>query len=119
MSFRNAGLPAEKFKHLLELSDEELAEGAVRRIDDARSLARASCFDPMPCRNIAAKYPESTQRRKKISIFRGLFNVVYVSPERQTEQDILGLIGGPCGRLTDEVERRIERYLSRNSSFLI
>jgi hypothetical protein len=75
MSFCNPGLPAEKFKHLFELSDEELAEGAVRRIDDARSLARASCFDPMPCRNIAAKYPESTQRRK-ISIFRRLFNVV-------------------------------------------
>ena len=116
MGFRNAGLPAVKFKQLFELSDKELAEGAVRRIADARSLARASCFDPTPCRNIAAKYPESTQ---KISIFRRLFNVVYVSPERQTEQDILSLIGGPCGRLTDEVERRIERYLSRNSSFLI
>ena len=118
MGFRNAGLPAVKFKQLFELSDKELAEGAVRRIADARSLARASCFDPTPCRNIAATYPESTQRRK-ISIFRRLFNVVYVSPERQTEQDILSLIGGPCGRLTDEVERRIERYLSRNSSFLI
>ena len=119
MSFRNVGLPADKCKHLFELSDEGLGGGgAVRRIGDARSLARASCFDPAPYRNIAAKHPGSTQRRK-ISIFRRLFNVAYVSPERQTEQDILSLIGGPCGCLTDEVERQIERYLMRNSSFLI
>jgi hypothetical protein len=38
MSFRITGLPAEKFRHLLELSDEELAaQRAVRRIADARS----------------------------------------------------------------------------------
>ncbi|HEY7246197.1 MAG TPA: DUF1203 domain-containing protein [Xanthobacteraceae bacterium] len=38
MSFRISGLPAEKFRRLFELSDEELAaQGAVRRIADARS----------------------------------------------------------------------------------
>ena len=37
MSFRITGLPAEKFGHLFELSDEELAtRGVVRRIADAR-----------------------------------------------------------------------------------
>ncbi len=38
MSFRITGLPAEKFRDLFELSDEQLAtQGAVRRIADARS----------------------------------------------------------------------------------
>ena len=38
MSFRISGLPAEKFSHLFELSDEELeTHGAVRRTADARS----------------------------------------------------------------------------------
>jgi Protein of unknown function (DUF1203) len=38
MSFRITGLPAEKFRHLFELSEEELAaQDAVRRIADARS----------------------------------------------------------------------------------
>ena len=37
MSFRITGLPAEKFNHLFELSDKELArQGAVRRTADAR-----------------------------------------------------------------------------------
>jgi hypothetical protein len=37
MSFRITGLPAEKFSHLFELSDEELArQGAVRRTAEAR-----------------------------------------------------------------------------------
>lgn len=37
MSFRIIGLPAERFSHLFALSDEELAaQGAVRRIADAR-----------------------------------------------------------------------------------
>jgi hypothetical protein len=38
MSFRITGLPAEKFRRLFQLSDEELAaQGAVRRVADARS----------------------------------------------------------------------------------
>jgi hypothetical protein len=38
MSFRITGLPAEKFRHLFELSDEELVrQGAVRRTADARN----------------------------------------------------------------------------------
>lgn len=38
MSFRITGLPAERFAHLFALSDTELAaEGAVRRIADARN----------------------------------------------------------------------------------
>jgi len=38
MSFRIRGLPAERFQHLFELSDAELAEqGAVRRTADARN----------------------------------------------------------------------------------
>ena len=38
MDFRIIGLPSERFAHLFELSDAELAEhGAVRRIADARS----------------------------------------------------------------------------------
>src|SRR6516165_8535880 len=38
MGFRISGLPKEKFRHLFELSDEELAtRGAVRRIADARN----------------------------------------------------------------------------------
>jgi Protein of unknown function (DUF1203) len=38
MSFRITGLPAEEFRHLFELSHEELAaQRAVRRIADARS----------------------------------------------------------------------------------
>lgn len=37
MSFRITGLPAERFAHLFQLSDTELAaEGAVRQIADAR-----------------------------------------------------------------------------------
>jgi len=38
MSFRIIGLPAERFSHLFDLSDEELAtRGAVRKIADARN----------------------------------------------------------------------------------
>lgn len=38
MSFRITGLPAERFAHLFALSDAELAaEGAVRRVADARN----------------------------------------------------------------------------------
>ncbi len=38
MSFRITGLPAERFTHLFDLSDDELAaQGAVRRIADRRA----------------------------------------------------------------------------------
>jgi hypothetical protein len=38
MSFRITGLPSERFTHLFELPDEELAlQGAVRRIADSRT----------------------------------------------------------------------------------
>jgi len=52
MSFRITGLPAERFAHLFALSDDELkAQGAVRRIADARAPGypcRVSLTDSTP-----------------------------------------------------------------------
>ena len=52
MSFRILGLPAQHFAHLFALSDNELAaQGAVRRIADARSPGypcRVSLTDSTP-----------------------------------------------------------------------
>jgi hypothetical protein len=52
MSFRITGLPAERFAHLFALSDAELsAQGAVRRIADARTPGypcRVSLTDSAP-----------------------------------------------------------------------
>ena len=52
MNFRITGLPAERFTHLFALSDEELAaQGAVRRIADARTPGypcRVSLTDSQP-----------------------------------------------------------------------
>jgi hypothetical protein len=52
MHFRITGLPAEKFAHLFDLSDAELAaQGAVRRIADARAPGypcRVSLTDSQP-----------------------------------------------------------------------
>jgi hypothetical protein len=52
MHFRITGLPAEKFAHLFDLSDAELAaQGAVRRIADARAPGypcRVSLTDSEP-----------------------------------------------------------------------
>jgi len=52
MSFRITGLPAERFAHLFALSDAELAaEGAVRRVADARNPGypcRISLTDSRP-----------------------------------------------------------------------
>jgi len=52
MSFRITGLPAERFAHLFALSDAELsAQGAVRRIADARTPGypcRVSLTDSVP-----------------------------------------------------------------------
>ena len=52
MHFRITGLPAEKFGHLFDLSDAELAaQGAVRRIADARTPGypcRVSLTDSQP-----------------------------------------------------------------------
>ncbi|MBX9829171.1 MAG: DUF1203 domain-containing protein [Xanthobacteraceae bacterium] len=52
MSFRIMGLPAERFAHLFALSDAELAaQGAVRRIADARNPGypcRVSLTDSQP-----------------------------------------------------------------------
>jgi hypothetical protein len=41
------------------------------------------------------------------------------SRERQLEHEIVRLIGGPDGRLTDKIERRIEKYLMRNENFRV
>jgi hypothetical protein len=52
MNFRITGLPAERFAHLFQLSDAELAaQGAVRRIADARTPGypcRISLTDSRP-----------------------------------------------------------------------
>jgi hypothetical protein len=37
---------------------------------------------------------------------------------RDTEREIRRLIGSSAGPLSDEMERRIDRHLMRNSSFL-
>ena len=38
---------------------------------------------------------------------------------RDTEREIRRLIGSSAGPLSDEMERRIDRHLMRNSSFLL
>ena len=64
----------------------------------------------------AATPPE---RRKRRSLLRRIFDAVMEARQRDSERDILRLIGWSDGPLSDEFERRINEHLMRNSSFTV
>jgi hypothetical protein len=80
--------------------------------------ARACCTESALGRSIQSGRGER-RRRTKDGVFRRLFDMFGFSRERQLEHEIVRLIGGPDGRLTDKIERRIEKYLMRNENFRV
>ena len=63
----------------------------------------------------ATTMPEWRKRRSRL---RRIFDAVMEARQRDAERDIRRLIGWWDGPLSDELERRITKYLMRNSSFL-
>jgi hypothetical protein len=79
---------------------------------------RACCTESTLGQSIYSD-PHEGSRHAEDGIFRRLFDTLGFSRESQLEQEILRLIGGPDGRLTDKIERRIEKLLMRNENFSI
>ena len=63
-----------------------------------------------------ATAPSAKRRRR--SLLRCIVDAIMEARRRDTEREILRLIGSSAGPLSDEMERRIDRHLMRNSSFL-
>ena len=59
-----------------------------------------------------------SERRKRHSRLRRIFDAVMQARQRDAERDIRRLIGWWDGPLSDELERRVTEHLMRNSSFL-
>jgi hypothetical protein len=78
--------------------------------------ARACCTESTLSRSI---HKHERSGGTKDGIFRRLLDTFGFSRERQLELEIVRLIGGPDGRLTDKIERRIEKLLMRNENLSI
>ena len=63
-----------------------------------------------------ATAPSAKRRRR--SFLRWIVDAIMEPRWRDTEREIRRLIGSSAGPLSDEMERRIDRHLMRNSSFL-
>jgi hypothetical protein len=63
-----------------------------------------------------ATAPSAKRRRR--SLLHWIFDAIMEAQWRATEREIQRLIGSSVGPLSDEMERRIDRHLMRNSSFL-
>jgi hypothetical protein len=59
--------------------------------------------------------PPARVQVRKIGVFRRIIFSLGLSRQQQIERDIVRLIASSDGRLTDEVERKIDRYLTRGS----
>jgi hypothetical protein len=57
-------------------------------------------------------------KRRRRSLLRWIVDAIMEARWRDTEREIRRLIGSSAGPLSDEMERRIDRHLMRNSSFL-
>ena len=79
---------------------------------------RACCTESTLGQSIDGDRHERS-RHAEDGVFRRLFDMFGFSRERQLEHEIVRLIGGPDGRLTDNIERRIEKLLMRNENFSI